>query len=188
MTGVDPTALPAGLPVPADDGAARHLPGLRLPALALPSTDGGLVDLADLGPGLTVLYVYPMTATPGTDLPHGWDELPGARGCTAQACSMRDHLAEIRAAGAERVLGLSGQTPAAQAEAHERLHLPFALLSDEHLRTAQAVPLPTFELGGTRYLRRLTMVVGSGQVEHLFHPVFPPDTHGAEVAQWLRER
>lgn len=134
----DPTVLPSSLPAPVDDGAARHLLGVRLPPLQLPSTDGGHLDLGALGDGRTILYIYPMTATPGRALPHGWDALPGARGCTPQACSMRDHLGEIRAVGAARVIGLSGQSPKAQVEAHERLHLPFPLVSDQQGRAAAA--------------------------------------------------
>jgi len=181
----NPNVLPPSLPAPVDDGAARHLIGVRLPVLRLPSTDGGELDLGALGDGRTILYVYPMTAEPGRALPHGWDELPGARGCTPQACSMRDHLGELRAAGAARVIGLSGQSPAAQAEAHDRLHPPFPLVSDEQGRAAAALGLPTFELSGDTYLRRLTMVVRDGRVEHVFYPVFPTDTHAQQVIAWL---
>lgn len=180
------TRLPPDLPAPVDDGAARHLPGTRLPSVVLPSTAGGDVDLSRLGPGRAVVFVYPMTATPGVPLPDGWDAFPGARGCTAQVCSMRDQLAELRAAGAAAVLGLSGQPPAEQRAAAERLHVPYPLLSDADGRAATALALPTFSLGGRTYLRRLTLVVRDGVVEHVFHPVFPPDTHADEVLAWLR--
>ncbi|MCA3749531.1 MAG: peroxiredoxin [Rubrobacter sp.] len=178
--------LPEGLPVPEDDGAARHLPGARLPPVSLPSTSGESVDLSSL-PGTTVVYCYPMTGRPGSPLPEGWDGIPGARGCTPESCGFRDHHAELRALGA-RVFGLSTQSTAYQREARDRLRLPFELLSDEGLGFASALGLPTFEVEGMVLLRRLTMVVTAGRIEHVFYPVFPPDTHAAEVAGWLRGR
>jgi peroxiredoxin len=195
----DPNVLPADLPVPEDDGAADHLPGLTLPAIELPSTAGSTVSLAGLGgdrkagghprtPGpRTVLYVYPMTGRPGADLPDGWDSIPGARGCTPEACAFRDHHADLAAAGAD-VYGLSTQSTADQAEAAERLHLPFPLLSDEDTSLAQPpLQLPTFEAGGHLRYRRLTLVIAAGRIEHVFYPVFPPDRHAAEVLAWLQK-
>jgi peroxiredoxin len=182
-----PGTLPSDLPVPDDDGAADHLGGLALPPVELPSTAGGVVNLAGLGRARprTVLYVYPMTGRPGVALPEGWDEIPGARGCTPEACSFRDHHADLAAAGAE-VYGLSTQTTADQAEAAERLQLPFPLLSDSGARlAAPPLALPTFEAGGRLCYRRLTLIVAGGRVEHVFYPVFPPDGHAAEVLAWL---
>ena len=185
----DPSALPADLPVPEDDGAADHLPGLALPPVELASSAGGTVSLDGLGRERprTVLYVYPMTGRPGADLPEGWDSIPGARGCTPESCAFRDHHADLAAAGAD-VYGLSTQSTADQAEAAERLHLPFPLLSDA--ATVLAGPplrLPTFEAGGRPRYRRLTLVIAAGRIEHVFYPVFPPDGHAAEVLAWLRE-
>jgi peroxiredoxin len=177
--------LPAGLPVPQDDGRADHLPGRALPSLTLAGTDGTTATLDDLGPGRTVIYLYPMTGRPGTDLPAGWDEIPGARGCTPESCGFRDHFAELHEAGAARVYGLSGQDTDYQREVAERLHLPFALLSDTALALADALDLPTFEVDGRRLYSRLTLVVSDGRVEHAFYPVFPPDGHAAEVLAWL---
>jgi peroxiredoxin len=177
--------LPSGLPVPVDDGAADHLPGRALPALRLPATVGGEVDLGALDGPRTVLYVYPRTGVPGEPLPTGWDSIPGARGCTPETCSFRDHHADLRAAGAE-VLGLSAQTAGEQAEVAGRLGLPFALLADPELRLGAELGLPTFEVDGMVLYRRLTLVVRDGAVEHVFHPVFPPDGHAAEVLRWLR--
>jgi len=178
--------LPADLPAPQDDGAAEHLPGRAMPSLALPATDGTTVDLDDLGPGRTVLYLYPMTGQPGTALPAGWDEIPGARGCTPEACGFRDHHAELREAGARGVYGLSSQSTSYQREAVQRLGLPFALLSDPSLRLAEALALPTFEVQGMRLYRRLTLIVSDGAIEHAFYPIFPPDAHAREVLGWLR--
>lgn len=180
----DFSGMPAGLPVPEDDGAADHLPGLDLPALALPATDGSVATLSALA-GRWVLYVYPMTGTPGVALPEGWDEIPGARGCTPQACAFRDHHAELRAAGAG-VLGVSAQDPADQREARERLGLPFALLSDAGLELKRALGLPTFEAGGRELFRRLTLIAADGRIEKVFYPVFPPDRNAGEVLAWLR--
>jgi peroxiredoxin len=183
---IDPTQLPADLPAPEDDGAADHLPGLALPPVALASTRGGAVALDELGAGRTVLYVYPMTGRPGEALPDGWDDIPGARGCTPESCAFRDHHAELLAAGAGAVYGLSSQSTDEQAEAAERLHLPFALLSDQGLQLAfEPLRLPTFEAGGATRYKRLTMIVAAGAIEHVFYPIFPPDTHAAEVLRWL---
>jgi peroxiredoxin len=177
-------SLPEGLPRPEDDGAADHLPGLRLPDLALPSTSGGEVRLSGFD-ARTVLYVYPMTGRPDVALPPGWDQIPGARGCTAEACAFRDQHADLRAAGAA-VYGLSSQPADEQREAAVRLHLPFPLLSDARLELAGALRLPTFSAGGRRLYRRLTLVVTGGAVEHVFYPVFPPDEHAGQVLAWLR--
>jgi peroxiredoxin len=177
--------LPPDLPVPLDDGAADHLPGLTVPSLRLPASSGGEVDLASAGSPRAVVYIYPMTGRPGVAIPTGWDLIPGARGCTPQACAFRDHHAELRSAGAE-VLGLSAQTAEDQAEAAARLRLPFPLLSDPTLRLAGRLRLPTFSVDGLTLYRRLTLVLRGGAVEHVFHPVFPPDGHAAQVLDWLR--
>jgi peroxiredoxin len=176
--------LPEGLPVPEDNGAADHLPGMRLPSVPLPSTAGTQVDLSRL-PGRTVAYCYPMTGRPGEELPRGWDEIPGARGCTPQSCAFRDHHAELKALGVARVFGVSTQDTGYQQEAKERLHLPFELLSDEGLALAEALDLPTFEVEGKVLLKRLTFIANDGVVEKVFYPVFPPDSNAAEVAKWL---
>jgi peroxiredoxin len=178
--------LPAGLPRPVDDGACAHLPGLRLPSVPLPSTAGGVVDLAALR-GRAVVYCYPMTGRPGVPLPDGWDAIPGARGCTPQSCAFRDHYAELCALGGE-VFGLSAQDTAYQREARDRLHLPFALLSDEDLAFTRALRLPTLEVEGLTLIKRLTLVLRDGRVEHVFYPVFPPDANAGEVIAWLQER
>jgi peroxiredoxin len=177
--------LPENLPVPEDDGAADHLPGARLPSMPLASTAGNLVDLAALD-GRTVVYCYPMTGKPGKDLPQGWDGIPGARGCTPQSCSFRDHHAELRSLGA-RVYGISTQDTDYQTEAAERLHLPFELLSDEDLEFATALGLPTFEVEGMVLLKRLTFVANGGLIEKVFYPVFPPNKNAQEVIEWLSQ-
>jgi len=172
------------LPAPEDDGAARHLVGARVADVALPSTAGGVVSLASL-PGRTVLFVYPMTGTPGVALPEGWDEIPGARGCTPHACAFRDLHAELRKAGAAAVFGLSTQTLVEQQETVERLHLPFPLLSDAGLALARAMTLPTMEVAGKPMLKRLALIIDDGVVVQLFYPVFPPDRNAGDVLVWL---
>ena len=176
--------LPADLPVPADDGAAAHLRGVRVPHLALPSTGGRLVDAGALGEGRTVLYLYPRTGRPDRGVPPGWDSIPGARGCTPESCGFRDHFAELQALGAG-VFGVSTQDTGYQREAAQRLRLPFELLSDVRLELATAMRLPTFQFEGETLLKRLTMIVLDGRVEHVFYPVFPPDSHAAEVVRHL---
>ena len=179
---------PTDLPTPVDDGAADHLPGLRLPPIALPSTDGTDVRL-DLPPqdaDRLVVYAYPRTGVPGEEpLTPDWDEIPGARGCTPESCGFRDHHDDLRAAGAA-VVGLSTQDTPYQREMVQRLDLPYPVLSDRDLVATRALRLPTFEAAGQTLLRRLTLVISDGAVEHVFYPVFPPDRHAAEVREWLR--
>jgi peroxiredoxin len=186
MARTDMYSLPADLPVPVDDGAARHLPGRRVPALALPSTAGRLLQLDALGSGWTVLFCYPRTGHPDEPGPPEWDAIPGARGCTPQACSYRDRHAEMRGLGAQ-VFGVSTQSTAYQQEMAERLHLPYEVLSDADFRLTEALALPTFEAGGMRLLKRLTLLVQAGRIEACFYPVFPPDADAEHVLGWLRE-
>ncbi|MBK0419827.1 redoxin family protein [Leucobacter sp. CSA1] len=182
----DYTRLPDDLPVPEDDGAAAHLPGLEMPPVELPTSDGGTADLANLGPGRAVIYLYPLTGRPGVDLPEGWDSIPGARGCSTEACDFRDHFTELQSAGVQAVYGMSSQDPAYQAEVVERLHLPFTMISDESFALGDALRLPTFAAPGhDRLYSRLTLVVRDGRVEHAFYPIFPPNTHAQQVLAWL---
>jgi peroxiredoxin len=183
----NPQILPSDIPVPQDDGGAAHLTGTRLPDLALPATSGPSVNLAKL-PGRTVLYLYPRTGVPGVDLPPGWNEIPGARGCTPQSCGFRDHFAELKALGVAQVLGLSTQDTAYQQEAASRLHLPFAILSDEKLAFTKALKLPTFGVAGMTLLKRMALVIDDGTIAKVFYPVFPPDKNAEEVIAWLKGR
>jgi len=177
--------LPENLPVPQDDGAAKHLSGMQLPRLALASTDGSKVDLSQLK-GRTVVYAYPRTGVPGKPLPGGWDAIPGARGCTPQSCGFRDHFAEMRKAGVDHLFGLSTQDSDYQRKLAERLHLPFAILSDAGLAFTKTLRLPTFEVEGMTLLKRLTLVIDDGRIAHVFYPVFPPDKSAQEVVDWLQ--
>jgi peroxiredoxin len=180
----DPNLLPADLPVPQDDGAAWHLPGMRLPPVALSATEGTAVDLSRLA-GRTVVYIYPRTGRPGVANPDGWDAIPGARGCTPQSCDFRDHFAQLRALGVAHVFGLSTQDTDYQREATERMHLPFPILSDARMELATALGLPTFAIAGMTLLKRMVLVIDDGVVAKVFYPVFPPDRSAAEVVAWL---
>ena len=174
--------LPAGLPQPVDDGACDHLAGRAVASVALQSTGGGTVDLSRAE--AAVVYCFPRTGGPLWTPPPEWDAIPGARGCTPESTGFRDHHLALRSLGYE-VCGLSTQPPVEQAEAKARLELPHELLSDERLVFAAAMRLPTFEVQGTVLIRRLTLVVENGAVARVFYPVFPPDTHAAEVAAAL---
>lgn len=174
------------IPAPEDDGAARHLERTKLPDVPLASTDGGAVVLSDL-PGRIVLYAYPRTGQPQKiGLVPEWDEIPGARGCSPQSCSFRDHLGDLKSAGVDYVFGLSTQDTAYQRDAAERLHLPFPLLSDGQLAFARALRLPTMTVAGHVLLKRLALVIDSGVVSKFFYPVFPPDRNAGDVVAWVR--
>jgi peroxiredoxin len=189
----DPASLPPDLPRPVDDGAAAHLTGMAMPPIALASTEGGAYRLDEVpaGYGRLLLYAYPKTGRPGVALPPGWDEIPGARGCTPESCGFRDHAAELAQAGAA-VAGVSTQDTGYQKEASKRLRLPFPLLSDSDGRLTEALKLPTFTMEGAALLKRLTLVIrpaadGGATIEHVFYPVFPPGEHAAEILAWLAQ-
>ena len=175
------------IPPPVDDGAAVHLEGATVPAIALQATDGSAVDLAALK-GRVVIFAYPRTGEPGRPSPvDDWDMIPGARGCTPQTCSFRDLFTELRSAGAQHVFGLSTQDGAYQREMAERLHLPFAVLSDEKLALTRALGLPTMQVAGMTLIKRLALIVDDARIRHVFYPVFPPDRNAGDVLAWLKD-
>lgn len=177
--------LPKDLPVPEDDGACSHLLGMSLPGLEMATHKGEMVNLNSFDQ-LLVLYFYPMTARPGLAIPDGWDQIPGARGCTPQSCSFRDHYKELQALNAQ-VFGVSTQHSDYQDEAVNRLHLPFDLLSDAKLELAKVLKLPTFEVEGKTLIKRITLIAKAGKIEKVFYPVFPPDENADNVIAWLSE-
>lgn len=186
MAAMDPLSLPPNLPVPEDDGAASHLPGTRLPELALPATTGGDVELAAVE-GWAVVFAYPLTGRPGGELPggeEGWNAIPGARGCTPELCGVRDSLGPLEARGAT-VFGLSAQTTGYQREVAGRLELGYPLLSDSELRFTWALRLPTFEVDGLTLIKRLTLLVRDGEIVSVAYPVFPPDGAAAQALELL---
>jgi peroxiredoxin len=208
MRSDDLYSLPANLPVPIDDGACDHLPGLEVPPVDLPATDGRVVRLGAagtvtggttyLGAGRamhqsaaptrwTVVYAYPRTGVPDKDSPAGWDEIPGARGCTPQNCAYRDHHAELTRLGAS-VYGLSTQSTEYQREMAERLHLPYSILSDERLELTNALRLPTFRHGEWTLIKRLCLILEGARIVHLIYPVFPSTADAPAVTAWLRAR
>lgn len=166
-----------------DERLTRHLPGMKMPDVALPATDGTMVSLADSG--LTVIYAYPRTSPPDGGAIEGWDGIPGARGCTPQSCAFRDHYAELRALGVQRLYGLSTQSTEYQQEVVNRLHLPFPLLSDDRLSLSRALKLPLFEAGGMTLIRRLTLIIDDGKVDYVFFPILHPEQNASDVAAWL---
>jgi peroxiredoxin len=174
------------IPAPADDGATDHLPGSTVPSVVLPATDGTTVALATLK-GRIVVFAYPRTGQPGkASLVDDWDMIPGARGCTPQTCAFRDLFADLKRAGAQGVYGLSTQSTAYQREMVERLHVPFAVLSDEKLELARAMRLPTMQVAGQTLIKRLALIIDDGRVAKAFYPVFPPDSNAGEVLAWLQ--
>jgi peroxiredoxin len=178
------TELPENLPVPEDDGACDHLPGKSLPDISLTATNGRTIYPANQQ-GWLVIYCYPMTGRPDRELPAGWNTIPGARGCTPQACAFRDHYQELAALDAD-VYGLSTQTTDDQLEAKQRLHLPFELLSDHQHAFADALKLPVFEADNMKLIKRLTMIAFDGVIKKIFYPVFPPDSNATQVIEWLQ--
>jgi peroxiredoxin len=179
-------SLPPDLPVPEDDGAADHLPGAELPSVSLPVAGGGQFDLrGTAASGTLVAFVYPRTGTPGQSLPPGWDDIPGARGCTPQSCAFRDRHAALAGLGAT-VVGISAMDPAGQAAFAEREHIPYPLLNDGPLRLRDELGLPTFEVHGMTLYKRLTFVADGGRIEKVFYPVFPPDRNADEVERYLK--
>jgi len=179
----DVYTLPPGLPAPEDDGGAAHLLGTMLPQLTLESSQGP-VSLRELGSERLVLYVYPRAGRPGRPSLPGWDDIPGARGCTPQSCAFRDHAAELGGLGA-LVAGLSAQTLDDQVEFAERHHIPYPVIADPELRLAAALRLPTFDVAGVRLYKRITLVVEACAIVKVFYPVFPPDKNAEEVIAWL---
>lgn len=179
--------LPEGLEPPPDDGAASHLEGRSLPRVELASTAGGTVDLGTLS-RTAVIYFYPLTGRPGTPLPGGWDDIPGARGCTPQACSFRDLYEEFGKLGVSNIFGVLTQTTAWQKEAVERLHLPFPLLSDSTLELRELLDLPVMEVGDELLFKRLTLIALDSRIEAVFYPVFPPDRNAEDVLNWIQGR
>jgi peroxiredoxin len=181
---VNLTELPSDLPHPLDDGAADHLPGMKLPQVTLRATTGVGINVGAIS-GLLVVYCYPMTGQPNVALPEGWDQIPGARGCTPQSCSFRDHHQEIQDLGAA-VMGLSVQSTEYQTEMAQRLHLPFPVLSDVDYVFQSALKLPTFQTSGMSLLRRLTLIAKDGRIVAVHYPVFPSDSDPHWVMDRLR--
>ncbi|KAI9750631.1 MAG: hypothetical protein M4579_006378 [Chaenotheca gracillima] len=183
------TTFPSDIPVPKDDGACNHLQQAQTPDLALPiaSDPSHPVNLSTL-PGLTIVFIYPRTGAPGETVPDDWNAIPGARGCTPQACSFRDNFDELTKLGVTNLYGLSTQSSAYQKEVHDRLELPYELLSDETLAFQQALELPTFDWHGTKVIRRVTLALQDGKLVKWWYPIFPPDKNVDLVLEWLKER
>jgi peroxiredoxin len=179
------TQLPSDLPIPQDDGSTDHLKGMKLPQVLLKATNGKTINVGDIQ-GKLVIYCYPMTGQPNVALPDGWDQIPGARGCTPQSCSFRDHYQELKDLGAE-VIGLSVQTTEYQKEMADRLHLPFPVVSDVAYQFQKALNMPTFVAGGMTLLKRVTLIANNGVIEGVHYPIFPSDSDAAWVMDYLKK-
>jgi peroxiredoxin len=186
LTSTD-TTFPSDLPVPQDDGACSHLNGTQLPSIPLSATSGDWLDIS-IYPGLTIVFCYPRTGAPGETITDDWNSIPGARGCTPQACSFRDEMANLRDLGVKHVFGLSTQDTAYQKEAKDRLHLPYDLLSDGDLQFANALRLPTFMWENKTLIKRCALAIEDAVIVKVWYPVFPPDSSAKEVAGWLAGR
>lgn len=185
MSPHDPAPLPAGLPVPVDDGAARHLPGMTVPDIELPTTGGRTINLRAEAARPTVIFFYPRTGAPGATSPADWDMIPGARGCHHHFCGFRNIHQDFQREGFQ-VFGASAQTTACQQEFVARLHIPFEVLSDADFRLTDALRLPTFTYHDARLISRLTMILHRGKIAHVFYPIFPPDQNAEIVLSWIR--
>ncbi len=183
----NPYLLPVGLPVPRDDGACDHLSGLKMPSIRLPSTRGGYVDVAEASGRPTVFFFYPHTGKPGELIGKAWDSIPGARGCTPQSCSFRDHYHEFKKLGFE-VFGVSGQKIDEQIEFARRVNLPYELLNDSNFELTHTLSLPTFEFQSNKFVKRLALVIRRSIIQRVFYPIFPPDKNAQEVLNYLRGR
>lgn len=184
---VSDTSFPSDLPVPQDDGACSHLTGFKIPSVSLPSTSGEKVNVSKLS-GLAIIFCYPRTGAPGEQIPDEWNIIPGARGCTPQACSFRDEMDELRKLGVNTIFGVSTQDTPYQQEVKSRVHLPYELLSDADLEFTKALKLPTFDWQGNKLIKRLALAVEDSQITKVWYPVFPPDANAKEVVAWLAER
>ncbi len=180
----DPYVLTEDLPVPADDGACLHLPGMKVPSISLRSTSGRDVNLAGASRG-QVVFFYPETGKPGAQIPKSWNDIPGARGCTPQSCAFRDHYREFKELGFE-VFGVSAQGLDEQKEFAKRNNLPYELLNDSDFRLTNELRLPTFKFESKTFIKRLALVVRRGRIEKVFYPVFPPDKNAEVVLEYLR--
>ncbi|BFZ64908.1 hypothetical protein YB2330_006061 [Saitoella coloradoensis] len=185
---LNPPPPPAGIPIPIDDGACDHLVGTTIPTnVTLPATNGSKVDLRSLS-GLTILFCYPRTGAPGEEIPKEWDDIPGARGCSPQACAFGDLYASLLKLGVHNLYGLSTQPTEYQREAKERLHLPYEMLSDENFELINSLQLPTFDFRGTTLVKRATLAIVDGRVHKVWYPVFPTNENAANVEKWLKTK
>jgi peroxiredoxin len=178
--------LPDDLPVPVDDGACDHLTDSQIPSVALDSTSGASIDLSKVD-GISVIFFYPMHGHPDALPMTGWNDIPGARGCTPQACSFRDSYTKLAKLGV-KIFGVSSQPLSEQQEASERLELPYILLNDSELRLSKAMKLPTFEYDSSTFIKRITLICENGVIKKTLYPVFPPDKNVYDVLDWVEGR
>ena len=157
-----------------------------MPSIVLDSVSGEKIDLGILK-GRTVVFFYPMHGHPDAPAMIGWNDIPGARGCTPQACSFRDSYTRLTELGVN-VFGVSAQPLAAQKEASKRLELPYLLLNDSEYELSKAMKLPTFEYDSSTFIKRITVICENSVIKKTFYPVFPPDKNVYDVLDWIEGR
>jgi peroxiredoxin len=164
-----------------DDGAYTHVRvGMTLPNVELPATTGETLDLV-ASSAFTVIFLYPMTGTPGQPMPHGWLKLPGAFGCTAESCAYRDLIEDFASLDAT-VYGVSTQTTSEQTEFAEREQIRYPLLSDSEHRLVNALRLPLLQVAGPSRIKRATLIVDRRRVvRKVMYPIPDPATNAHEA-------
>ncbi|VAW52529.1 Alkyl hydroperoxide reductase subunit C-like protein [hydrothermal vent metagenome] len=177
--------LPEGLPVPVDDGACNHLEGAPFPSMLITVTPHATYDFSK-EKGINIIFFYPMIGHPDSLPMTGWNEIPGARGCTPQALSYKNYFRQITKLGV-RLFGASSQALKEQNDAIDRLKLPFELINDSSFLLSNALKLPTFQFNEIKMIKRLTLVVVDGVIKKVFYPVFPPNKNVDDVIVWLKE-
>ena len=180
------SVLPPNLPIPEDDGRCSHLLGKIIPNISLPNQDDIYRKLKRPDSFRIVLYCYPMTGNPKKSLPSNWNNIPGARGCTPQTCSFRDHYDDLVKCNAIPI-GLSTQLVPELKEMVTRLLVPYDIVSDSGLKFSRLMDLPTFKIENIVYLKRLTLIIERSIIKKVFYPIFPPDLHIDEVLEWLKK-
>ena len=178
--------LPKDLPVPIDDGKCDHLLNSRIPNISLPNQDGNELKLNRNDTFRIILYCYPMTGSPKKKLPKNWNEIPGARGCTPQNCSIRNFNDELLSLNAIPI-GVTTQTIEEIKEMTFRLKILHDILSDQNHKFIKILNLPTFQVEKKTYIKRITMIIENSIIKHVFYPVFPPDLHVKEIIKWLEK-
>ena len=178
------TTLPENLPIPENDGKANHLLGRQIPNIILPSTVDSFFDFSSINNRYGILYFFPLMGMPQDDVPQGWDNIPGARGCTPQNISVNKHLKDLEEYDAAPI-GISTQPIAELEQLSSMRNLSQVLVSDNKLEFQKQLNVPVFVVDGNTMYKRLTLIVKNSKIIKVFYPVFPPDKHIFEILKWL---
>ena len=180
------TILPKNLPVPEKDEKTDHLLGKQIPKIILPATVGGFFDFSSIKNQYKILYFFPLMGISQKEMPHGWNDIPGARGCTPQNISINNHLAELAEYNAIPI-GISTQPITDLEKLSSKRNLSQILTSDIKLKFQKYLNVPVFTINGNTMYKRLTLVVKNSKIIKIFYPVFPPDKHIFELLEWLEK-